>query len=122
MAGAVGGVVWQNRALTNGSRKLLDLSLRNPLLNVRGGNKFLLFDGGGVETTEVVPYTPPETGDAVPFRTRLSEKEIKKRFKKLYLASRSLYNERGVNSLYVAVGFLSWREKDGDEFHQALLR
>ena len=30
-------------------RKLLDLSLRNPLLNARDGAKFLPFDGG-------VPY------------------------------------------------------------------
>lgn len=107
-------------------RKLLDLSLRNPLLNARDGAKFLPFDGGvpyggGAATTEVVPYTPPETGDSVPFRTSLPEKEIRKRLKELYLASRSLYNETGVNSLYVAVGFLSWREKDGDEFHQAPL-
>lgn len=107
-------------------RKLLDLSLRNPLLNARDGAKFLPFDGGApyggeATTTEVVPYTPPKVGDSVPFSTSLSEKEIRKRLKELYLASRSLYNETGVNSLYVAVGFLSWREKESDEFHQAPL-
>lgn len=107
-------------------RKLLDLSLRNPLLNVRDGSKFLPFDGGepyggGAAATEVVPYTPPETGDAVPFRTNLPEKEIRRRLRELYLTSRSSYNETGVNSLYVALGFLSWRESDADEFHQAPL-
>lgn len=107
-------------------RKLLDLSLRNPLLNVRDGAKFLPFDGGvpyggGASTTVPVPYTPPEAGDSVPFKTTLPEKEIRRRLKELYSASRSLYNETGVNSLYVAVGFLSWREKESDEFHQAPL-
>ena len=106
-------------------RKLLDLSLRNPLLNVRDGAKFLPFDGGapygGAAAAEVVPCFPQEAGDVVPFKTNLPEKEIRKRLKELYLASRSLYNESGVNSLYVALGFLSWREGDADEFHQAPL-
>ena len=121
-----GEVAMSESRVEQWKRKLLDLSLRNPLLNVRNGAKFLPFDGGapyggGAASTEVVPYTPPETGDAVPFRATLPEKEIRKRLKELYLASRSSCNETGVNSLYVAVGFLSWREKDGDEFHQAPL-
>jgi len=107
-------------------RKLLDLSLRNPLLNVRDGSKFLSLEegvpyAGGAATTAVAPYAPPETGDALPFKTRLPEKEIRKRLKELYLASRSMYNESGVNSLFLAVGFLSWNEKSGEEFHQAPL-
>lgn len=107
-------------------RKLLDLSLKNPLLNARDGAKFLMFDGGVLyggraATTKVALYTPPETGDSVPFKTTLPEKEVRKRLKELYLESRSLYNETGVNSLYVAVGFLRWRETESDEFHQAPL-
>ena len=55
-------------------RKLLDLSLRNPLLNVRDSAKFLpLEDGpsfcGGTATSAVVPYTPPEAGAVVPYKT-----------------------------------------------------
>ena len=56
-------------------RRLLDLSLRNPLLNVRDGGKFLPFDGGmpygGEATTEIVPYSQQESGAAMPFRTSL---------------------------------------------------
>lgn len=107
-------------------RKLLDLSLRNPLLNVRDSLRFLpLEDGlsfcGGSASSDVVPYVPPEAGAALPYKTRLSEKEIRKRLKELYLASRSMFNETGINSLYVAVGFLKWKEEDGAEFHRAPL-
>lgn len=107
-------------------RKLLDLSLRNPLLNARDGSKFLPIDSGvssikRAETTEIALYHPVEVGEDIPFRTDLDEKEIRKRLKDLYLASRSMYNESGVNSLFLAVGFLSWNEKSGEEFHQAPL-
>ena len=114
------------RRVDQWKRKLLDLSLRNPLLNVRDGNKFLALDegvpyAGGAATTDIVPYMPPEAGDAWPFRMHLPEKEIRKRLKELYLTSRSMYNESGVNSLFLAVGFLNWNEKSDEEFHQAPL-
>ena len=107
-------------------RKLLDLSLRNPLLNARDSAKFLpLQDGARWEApaggAAVVPYAPPEAGNDLPFKTALAEKEMRKRLRELYLASRSLVNESGVNSLYLAVGFLHWKEKDGDALHRAPL-
>jgi len=107
-------------------RKLLDLSLRNPLLNVRDGSKFLPIEAGvsafgGAAGNALVPYNAPGEGEDMPFRFNLPENEVRKRLKDLYLASRSMYNESGVNSLFLAVGFLSWNEKTGDEFHQAPL-
>ena len=107
-------------------RKLLDLSLRNPLLNVRGGNRFLpLGEGmpyaGGAAAAAVAPYALPEVGDALPFKTSIPEKEMRKRLKELYLTSRSMYNESGVNSLFLAVGFLNWNEKSGEALHRAPL-
>lgn len=107
-------------------RKLLDLSLRNPLLNVRESSKFLpLEDGvkfsGGATTTAVAPYVPPEAGTVVPYKTRLTEKEVRKRLKELYTTSRSIFMESGINPLYVVVGFLNWNEEDGGEFHRAPL-
>lgn len=107
-------------------RKLLDLSLRNPLLNVRDGNRFLLLVkgapyGGGAASTEVVPYGTAESGESLPFRSDLPETEIKKRLKELYLASRSMQRESGVNSLFMAVGFLNWREAEDEEYHRAPL-
>ena len=105
----------------------MDLSLRNPLLNVRDSSRFLSLEEGlsfcgGTATSAVVPYTPPEAGAVVPYKTRLPEKEIRKRLKELYRTSRSMFNESGINSLYVAVGFLTWNEKDGDEFHRTACR
>ena len=121
----MGGALKESR-VEQWERKLLDLSLRNPLLNVRDGNKFLALDegvpyAGGAATTDIVPYMPPEAGDTWPFNMHLPEKEIRKRLKELYLTSRSMYNESGVNSLFLAVGFLNWNEKSGEEFHQAPL-
>ncbi len=95
-------------------RKLLDLSLRNPLLNVRDSLKFLPLDGVWSNET-------PETGAVIPFKTRLSEKEIRRRLKELYTTSRGMFAESGVNSLYVAIGFLNWNEEEGGELHRAPL-
>lgn len=107
-------------------RKLLDLSLRNPLLNVRDGSKFLPIEigisvPGGADGSALVPYNTPGAGEDMSFRFTLPEGVVRKRLKDLYLASRSMYNESGVNSLFLAVGFLRWNEKPGDEFHQAPL-
>lgn len=107
-------------------RKLLDLSLRNPLLNAKDGLKFLPIKTGGPQWgatagTEIVPYTPPSAGGDIPFQTLLDEKEIRRRLKELYLSSRSIFNETGVNSLFLAVGFLNWNEAEGEEFHRAPL-
>ena len=107
-------------------RKLLDLSLRNPLLNARDGSKFLPLQAGvtcaGEDAgTAVVPYELPEPGGNMHFKTSLGEAEMRKRLKELYLTSRSMYNESGVNSLFLAVGFLSWNEKTGDACRRAPL-
>ncbi len=95
-------------------RKLLDLSLRNPLLNVRESAKFLPLVGG-------VPNGTLEAGATFPLKAALPEKEIRKRLKELYATSRGMFAESGINSLYVAVGFLNWNEKDGEEHHRAPL-
>ena len=67
-------------------RKLLDLSLRNPLLNAKDGLKFLPIKTGGPQWgatagTEIVPYNPPSAGGDIPFQTLLDEKEIRRRLK-----------------------------------------
>ena len=95
-------------------RKLLDLSRRNPLLNVRETAKFLPLDGG-------FQNGPPEAGAPLPIKAALPEKEIRKRLKELYATSRSMFAESGINSLYLAVGFLNWNEKDGEDLHRAPL-
>ena len=97
-------------------RKLLDLSLRNPLLNVRDGSRFLpLRDGTSAA------YQPPEPGADLPFSADVDEPELRKRLQGLYRTSRSMFNETGVTSLFLAVGFLNWNEKAGEGTHRAPL-
>ena len=71
-------------------RKLLDLSLRNPLLNARDSLKFLPLDGGLPIPSNVSDSvsTPCEVGAVIPYKTRMSEQESRKRLKELYLTSR----------------------------------
>lgn len=107
-------------------RKLLDLSLRNPLLNAKDGLKFLPIKTGGPylgakSGTDVEPYAMPSAGGDMLFQTLLDEKESRRRLKELYRSSRSMFNETGVNSLFLAVGFLGWNEAEGGEFHRAPL-
>ena len=107
-------------------RKLLDLSMRNPLLNAKDGRKFLPIQKGGIYSSvkvgnDVIPYSSSEAGERIGVGSELGEKEIRKRLKELYTTSRSNYNETGINSLFLAVGFLNWNEKDGEEFHHAPL-
>ncbi len=107
-------------------RKLLDLSLRNSLLNVRDGNRFLPIDEGvpyGSEAAKkkVDAYAAWKPDAPLPFKTVLPKKESDKRLKEIYRSSRLLLNESGVNSLFLAVGFLSWRERADGPFHQAPL-
>lgn len=98
-------------------RKLLDLSLRNPLLNVRETSKFLPLTSGGDFGFEV----PAEDGAVVPYKPALPPKEIKARLKEIYTVSHAMFEDSGVNSLFVAVGFLNWCEEGEDEFHRAPL-
>lgn len=107
-------------------RKLLDLSLRNPLLNTRNSSKYLLLQDGTVygrdsAATAVVQYSPPVAGEDFPFNPRLDLKDLKARLKELYNVSHAMYEDSGINPLYVAVGTLNWNEGDGGEFHRAPL-
>jgi len=47
--------------------------------------------------------------------TRLSDKELNARLYRLYLNARTALQEQGVNTLYLAMGFLRWFESDDDE-------
>lgn len=107
-------------------RRLLDLSLRNPLLNARDCSRFLPLNarvpyGCWAKTAKIPTDALVEPGGVVPFRAELPEKETCRRLKELCLRSRSLFNESGVNSLYLAVGFLNWHGRDGEPFRQAPL-
>lgn len=100
--------------VTRWTQKLLDLTLRNRLLNVR-------------ETKELIPLgcrdilrledmladgkaLALETGDLTEsfLVSRLTPEETDKRVKHLFRTARTDLEESGVNTLFLALGFLSW--------------
>ena len=95
-------------------RRLLDLSLRNPLLNIRDSSRYLPLDGGD-------KFIPCDTGEETFIKSTLPEKELRNRLKSLYLTSRSMLVDSGINSLFLIYGFLYWNDKDGEELHRAPL-
>ena len=96
------------------TQKLLDLSLRNRLLNVRDGKQILpLFcrDVGLLEDRLADGVTVPvETGDPedVFLGSTLTVEETKRRLTTLFRLAKTDLEESGVNTLFLAVGFLKW--------------
>ncbi|MBQ5654637.1 MAG: DUF4011 domain-containing protein [Bacteroidaceae bacterium] len=88
-------------------RKLLDLTLRNNLLNMRMGKNCL-------------PYVHP---DIAQLEDELAEgKELlleQKELKGLYRAVRTQMEETGANTLFLTLGTLKWEERDGARQYMA---
>lgn len=120
--------------------KLLDLSLRNRLLNHRDGAKVLALPNldlgafedalAGGEVFEILPAQPPRVDDprvTAPdaialaaadlaqrrLRTSSAPKELEERAVQLYRTSRSAEEESGAVLLYAGLGELLWYESDG---------
>ena len=131
-------------------RKLLDLSLRNSLLNFRpnAANVQLMVDSlasledeiAADETFKIMPMPNDmtlEVSDSKIYetenqreliadiaakefkskrlRTFLSESELEKTMKKLHRTAKVSMEENGVNTVYLALGFLRWYETDKSE-------
>ena len=120
--------------------KLLDLSLRNKLLNYRPGPRSLTLLGVEAERFEdaladgeplhVSPRPNPHPGQSLEdarsgWLERATAQQSKgelladhpaadmaKRIKELYRRSRAAYQESGAVVLYAAIGFLEWFESD----------
>ena len=89
-------------------RKLLDLSLRNRLLNCRDGKQIL-----PLECADVAKLEDGLAKDAaVQVSSALPPGETAKRLKEIHRAGRTAIEESGVNSVFAAVGFLEWKEAD----------
>ena len=92
-------------------RKLLDLSLRNRLLNCRDGRQFL-----PLACADVAKMEDKLSGMAsVPVESALPPAETVKRLREIYRAGRTAIEESGVNAIFLAIGFLEWREQPGSE-------
>lgn len=132
-------------------RKLLDLSLRNRILNYRDTKKSIplacpdlaglenrLAEGGRFDVrpkTDVMAGPDPRSAelheerlgqDAIEqhlrdelgkgrLHAKLTENELDKRLVEIYRAARLSLEESGANTLYLAVGFLSWYETPTSE-------
>lgn len=131
-------------------RKLLDLSLRNNLLNFKGGKKALKLeapDPGALEdllaTGQPLKLRPrPDLMDGADPRDQaiyearerenvrrahaldalqkcevfvgVPEAELDSRLTDLFRSARTTLQEGGANTLYLALGFLSWTREDRD--------
>ncbi|MBK7403039.1 MAG: DUF4011 domain-containing protein [Phycisphaerales bacterium] len=123
-------------------RKLLDLTLRNRLLNFRETGRSLglavpdlsaledaLADGGSFD---LLPKPARGTGEAAPgpeaerafqlgeleagrVYTTAPDAETSRRLLELYRSGRSSIEETGANVLFLALGMLHWFEADGAE-------
>lgn len=97
-------------------RKLLDLTLRNPMLNLTSGKTILpLWEK---DVREIVIQLKAN---------RLTElvgkqgEDPAEKLKNLYRAARTSLEENGANSLFVAVGTMKWYDVDDDRPHLAPL-
>ena len=92
-------------------RKLLDLSLRNRLLNCRDGRQFLPLTCADVTKLE----DRLSSTASVAVESALPPAETVKRLREIYRAGRTAIEESGVNAVFLAIGFLEWREQPGAE-------
>ncbi|MFS2135766.1 DUF3320 domain-containing protein [Duganella sp. Dugasp56] len=134
--------------LARWQRKLLDLSLRNNLLNFRGGKKSLRLDAPEPGTLEdilsdgspIKLLARPDLMDGADPRDQaiyeqrsredvrrehaldalkrrevfvsVDEKELETRLVDLYRTARTTMQEGGANTLFLALGFLTWTRDD----------
>ena len=96
--------------LRHWGRKMLDLSLRNPLLNMRTGRSAIKLDCDDIALME----DHLDDGEEL----LLEQRELKG----IYRAVRTEIEETGVSTLFLVLGTLRWQEqKGGKEYHAPLL-
>ena len=134
--------------VTRWAQKLLDLSLRNRLLNVRDSKLIIPVacpDSTKLEdnlatnqnlTLNSLENLVPEVEGEEQLQKRLSEElshkrlwtnlpalELRRRLKALYRQGRTDLEEGGVNTIYLAIGFLEWKptEREAKSYLAPLL-
>ena len=97
-------------------RKLLDISLRNPMLNLKPGKAVLKIKemeiNDAIETFKTNRLTEQIDG---------SEKDKEEKLKNIYRIARSAIEENGANNLFFSIGSLVWFDVDDPEPHVAPL-
>ncbi len=121
------------------SRKdLLDLSLRNPLLNyrtlrargvetidadpvsvfrnlVRDGKKVSFVPEDEDNEGDTIPTPTPRRGSTLPLHALATPGELQRRLITTYRTSNTIIQEQGVNTLFIALGMVIWRESESSE-------
>ena len=93
-------------------RKLLDISLRNPMLNLKAGKSVLKIQDPDIEKA-IDYFKSNKLTDLI----EGSEKEKEEKLKKIYREARSALEETGANNLFFTMGSLKWYDIDDDKPH-----
>ena len=109
-----------NNRVSRWAQKLLDLSLRNRLLNARDSKQILPLAADSAATLEdrlssgqsvaILPADSPSRASAA-LRSTLGAADMQRHLKEIYRLARTDLEESGVNALFLAIGFLKWRPK-----------
>ena len=100
------------------TQRLLDLSLRNRLLNAKDSKQIIplvaesigeLEDRLADDQAVSVEGSDVARGTKGALRSTLASADLQKRLKEVYRLARTDLEESGVNALYLAIGFLVWR-------------
>ena len=106
--------------VTRWTQKLLDLSLRNRLLNARDSKQILplavddvaaLEDRLSADQSVAIAPADSKSRQADALRSTLDGADMQRRLREIYRLARTDLEESGVNALYIALGFLKWRPK-----------
>lgn len=110
------------------TQKLLDLSLRNRLLNARESKQILplvtdsaakLEDSLAADQTVALVSSESATKAVGALKVALAPDDMARRLKAIHRLAKGELEESGVNALYLAIGFLAWRPKGGAKDYRA---
>ncbi len=104
------------KRLERWKRSLLDLTLRNRLLDARDGRTVVVFEG--TDPVAIAALLDKDecvfTLGAAPFAVSLPAEELDKRLVAMARAARESLSEGGARTLWLVLGVLRWFESDDD--------
>jgi DhnA family fructose-bisphosphate aldolase class Ia len=95
--------------LARARERLLDPTMRNRLLNFRPTRR---------TTVQIVDELPARHSDLL-LQTPLTGEDLQTNLLRIERQARSFLEERGVNLLFLAAGFLQWRGPEQADYHLA---
>ena len=97
-------------------RKLLDITLRNPMLNLKTGKNIIKIQDKDFETA-----IDKFKGNKLTELIECSDTEKEEKLKNIYRGARSAIEETGANNLFLALGSLVWNDMENSQSHIAPL-